>query len=133
MHVHALTQDTCGLCRFMPLRPLAPSLGVLVPAHWICCEGGCGQKAKDAVVQGLRTLVLASRVLPEEEYAAWALDYREAAGSLDDREARIAAVRSQHDAPGFVKRVKVLSGRRASRRCAPSMMPWPDEGGKSLV
>ena len=46
------------------------------------------------MAQGLRTLVLASRVLPEDEYAAWALNYREAAGSLDDREARIAAVRS---------------------------------------
>ncbi|KAK9839881.1 hypothetical protein WJX81_008363 [Elliptochloris bilobata] len=43
-------------------------------------------------VQGLRTLVLASRVLREAEYDAWHGEYREAAGSLDDREARIAAV-----------------------------------------
>ena len=57
-------------------------------------------------MQGLRTLVLASRVLPEDEYAAWALDYHEAAGSLDDREARIAAVRSQHSAPGLMRRVR---------------------------
>lgn len=44
------------------------------------------------VLQGLRTLVLASRVLSEAEYIAWDASYREAAGSLDDREARIAVV-----------------------------------------
>jgi hypothetical protein len=43
--------------------------------------------------QGLRTLVLATRVLGEAEYAAWAEEHAAAAGSLDDREQRVAAVR----------------------------------------
>jgi len=37
--------------------------------------------------------VLATRVLGEAEYAAWAEEHAAAAGSLDDREQRVAAVR----------------------------------------
>ena len=43
--------------------------------------------------------MLASRVLDEGEYAAWAADHREAAGSLDDREARISVVRNPKPYP----------------------------------
>ncbi len=42
--------------------------------------------------QGLRTLVLGSRVLPEREWAAWNAAYQAAASSLGGREARIAEV-----------------------------------------
>ena len=43
-------------------------------------------------VQGLRTLVLATRVLDEQMYQEWNRNYENAASSLEDREARIAAV-----------------------------------------
>ncbi|KAK9806980.1 hypothetical protein WJX72_009386 [[Myrmecia] bisecta] len=43
-------------------------------------------------VQGLRTLVLASRVVPEQEYADWNVCYQEAASSLEGREDKVAAV-----------------------------------------
>lgn len=42
-------------------------------------------------LQGLRTLVLASRILGNEEWARWNKGYQEAAASLEGREARIAA------------------------------------------
>ena len=43
-------------------------------------------------MQGLRTLVLATRVLDEQMYQEWNRNYEHAASSLEDREARIAAV-----------------------------------------
>ena len=43
-------------------------------------------------LQGLRTLVLATRVLEEQMYQEWNHNYEHAASSLEDREARIAAV-----------------------------------------
>ncbi len=43
-------------------------------------------------MQGLRTLVLATRVLDEQMYQEWNRNYENAASSLEDREARIAAV-----------------------------------------
>jgi len=43
--------------------------------------------------------VLATRVLGEAEYAAWAEEHAAAAGSLDDREQRVAAARGPGDAP----------------------------------
>ncbi|BDA48078.1 probable phospholipid-transporting ATPase 7 [Coccomyxa sp. Obi] len=45
----------------------------------------------DFSVKGLRTLVLASRKLDNEEWARWNKGYQEAAASLEGREARIAA------------------------------------------
>ena len=42
--------------------------------------------------QGLRTLALGSKVLEEEEWAAWDARYQEAAADLDDRDARLAAL-----------------------------------------
>ena len=42
-------------------------------------------------MQGLRTLVLATKVLDEAEYQEWNGHYSLAASSLEDREARIAA------------------------------------------
>ncbi|KAI0034026.1 phospholipid-translocating P-type ATPase [Vararia minispora EC-137] len=48
---------------------------------------------------GLRTLTLAYRIVPEDEYAAWLKDYQEATATLDDRESRVEAVSSviEHD------------------------------------
>ncbi|TFK30277.1 phospholipid-translocating ATPase [Coprinopsis marcescibilis] len=42
--------------------------------------------------QGLRTLTLAYKVVPEQEYQAWAERYHQATVSLDDREEKIEAV-----------------------------------------
>ena len=42
-------------------------------------------------MQGLRTLVLATRILDEQQYQEWNGHYELAASSLADREARIAA------------------------------------------
>ncbi|KAJ1844822.1 phospholipid transporting ATPase, partial [Coemansia sp. RSA 2703] len=42
--------------------------------------------------RGLRTLCVAYRILGEDEYAAWRLDYDRAAASLRDREAAVEAV-----------------------------------------
>ncbi|KAK7694056.1 hypothetical protein QCA50_003632 [Cerrena zonata] len=42
--------------------------------------------------EGLRTLTLAYRVVPDEEYEEWSEQYQQAAVSLDDREARIEAI-----------------------------------------
>ncbi|KAI0823535.1 phospholipid-translocating P-type ATPase [Trametes gibbosa] len=42
--------------------------------------------------EGLRTLTLAYKVVPEDEYEAWAKRYHEATVSLDDREEKIEAV-----------------------------------------
>ena len=42
-------------------------------------------------VQGLRTLLLASRVIPEGEWAAWNATYQAAASSMSGREAALAA------------------------------------------
>ncbi len=53
----------------------------------ILCLTGCGGLS----VQGLRTLVLASRILDNEEWAHWNKGYQGAAASLEGREARIAA------------------------------------------
>ena len=53
-------------------------------------------------MQGLRTLVLATRVLDEQMYQEWNRSYEHAASSLEDREARIAAVSEkigEHSAP----------------------------------
>ena len=53
-------------------------------------------------MQGLRTLVLATRVLDEQMYQEWSRNYENAASSLEDREARIAAVSEkigEHTAP----------------------------------
>ena len=44
------------------------------------------------MMQGLRTLVLATRVLDEQQYQEWNRNYEVAASTLEDREARIAAV-----------------------------------------
>jgi len=44
------------------------------------------------MMQGLRTLVLATRILDEQQYQEWNRNYELAASSLEDREARIAAV-----------------------------------------
>ena len=41
-------------------------------------------------LQGLRTLVLGQRVLSEQEWAEWDQRYQQAAGSLDDRDKKIA-------------------------------------------
>mmetsp|Transcript_7573 Transcript_7573/g.22355 ORF Transcript_7573/g.22355 Transcript_7573/m.22355 type:complete len:1298 (+) Transcript_7573:304-4197(+) len=46
-------------------------------------------------VKGLRTLVIATKVLEAGEWEAWHLKYEQAASSLDDREARIAAAAEQ--------------------------------------
>ena len=43
------------------------------------------------LLQGLRTLVLGTRILGEDEYQEWNRKYDAAASSLDDREALIAA------------------------------------------
>ena len=43
------------------------------------------------LLQGLRTLVLATRILGEAEWAVWNEGYQEAAASLEGREERIAA------------------------------------------
>lgn len=45
--------------------------------------------------QGLRTLLLGTRILAEEEWAAWNEGYQSAAASLEGREARIAAEASK--------------------------------------
>ena len=42
-------------------------------------------------MQGLRTLVLATKIIKEQEYQEWNGHYSLAASSLEDREARIAA------------------------------------------
>ncbi len=42
-------------------------------------------------MQGLRTLVLATRILDEQQYQEWNGHYDLAASSLENREARIAA------------------------------------------
>jgi hypothetical protein len=49
--------------------------------------------------KGLRTLVLASRVVSQEEWTAWNGRYQSAAASLEGREAAIAEVAAQleHD------------------------------------
>nr|CAG8507514.1 1340_t:CDS:10 [Entrophospora candida] len=39
--------------------------------------------------EGLRTLCLAYRIIPDEEYAEWSLKYAEAAASIDNREEKI--------------------------------------------
>ncbi|KAL0946504.1 hypothetical protein HGRIS_012720 [Hohenbuehelia grisea] len=44
---------------------------------------------------GLRTLTLAYKVIPEDEYEAWAERYHEATISLDDREERIESVSNE--------------------------------------
>ncbi len=44
------------------------------------------------MMQGLRTLVLATRIVDEQQYQEWNRNYELAASSLEDREARIAAV-----------------------------------------
>jgi hypothetical protein len=49
--------------------------------------GACMRRA-----QGLRTLVLGSRVLAEAEWAAWNKGYQAAASALDDREGKSAAM-----------------------------------------
>lgn len=41
-------------------------------------------------LQGLRTLVLGQRVLSEQDWAEWDQRYQQAAGSLDDRDKKIA-------------------------------------------
>jgi len=46
-----------------------------------------------ARAQGLRTLLLATRVLGADEWAAWNARYQAAAGSLEKREQRIAQAR----------------------------------------
>jgi hypothetical protein len=46
-----------------------------------------------ARAQGLRTLLLATRILGADEWAAWNARYQAAAGSLDAREQRIAQAR----------------------------------------
>jgi magnesium-transporting ATPase (P-type) len=46
-------------------------------------------------VQGLRTLVLGSRVVGEAEWAAWNTRYQAAAASLEGREEAIAAVAAE--------------------------------------
>ncbi|EIN07067.1 phospholipid-translocating ATPase [Punctularia strigosozonata HHB-11173 SS5] len=45
--------------------------------------------------EGLRTLTLAYKVIPEEYYDEWSVRYHEATVSLDDREAKIEAVSSE--------------------------------------
>lgn len=42
--------------------------------------------------KGLRTLVLASRVISAEEFANWDARYQDAAADLDNRDAKIAAL-----------------------------------------
>ncbi|KAF8969603.1 hypothetical protein BDZ97DRAFT_1794193 [Flammula alnicola] len=42
--------------------------------------------------QGLRTLTLAYKVIPEDEYNAWSERYHDASVSMDDREAKVEAV-----------------------------------------
>ncbi|CAD7701700.1 unnamed protein product [Ostreobium quekettii] len=46
----------------------------------------------DFSVQGLRTLLLGTRVLSKEEWEQWDKEYQEAASSLDDRDAKILRV-----------------------------------------
>lgn len=43
----------------------------------------------------MRTLCLAYKVIPEDEYERWATRYHEATVSLDDREERIAKVSAE--------------------------------------
>lgn len=50
------------------------------------------------LLQGLRTLALGSKVLEEEEWAAWDARYQEAAADLDDRDARLAALYAEAEA-----------------------------------
>ncbi|KAF9261251.1 phospholipid-translocating P-type ATPase [Marasmius fiardii PR-910] len=46
----------------------------------------------DFANEGLRTLTLAYKVIPEEEYEIWAHKYHEASVAMDDREGKIEAV-----------------------------------------
>ncbi|KZT35488.1 phospholipid-translocating P-type ATPase [Sistotremastrum suecicum HHB10207 ss-3] len=48
--------------------------------------------------QGLRTLCLAYKVIPEEEYEAWSTRYHEASVALEDRDAQVEAVSSDMEA-----------------------------------
>lgn len=43
-------------------------------------------------VDGLRTLVFASKTIPQDEFEAWFVDFQEARNSLTDREAAVSAV-----------------------------------------
>lgn len=45
--------------------------------------------------QGLRTLLMAQRVLPPEEYKEWSLKYSKACASIDKREQLMSAAQSQ--------------------------------------
>ena len=45
---------------------------------------------REPCLQGLRTLVLGQRVLSEQQWAQWDQRYQQAAGSLDDRDKKIA-------------------------------------------
>ncbi|KAL0571364.1 hypothetical protein V5O48_010602 [Marasmius crinis-equi] len=45
----------------------------------------------DFANEGLRTLTLAYKVIPEEEYQIWAQKYHDASVALDDREAKVEA------------------------------------------
>lgn len=49
-------------------------------------------------LQGLRTLVLANKVLEEQEWAEWDKRYQLAASDLEDRDARLAALYTEAEA-----------------------------------
>ena len=44
------------------------------------------------MLQGLRTLVLGTKIIPEREYAEWDSRYQEAASSFADRDAKLDAL-----------------------------------------
>ena len=48
--------------------------------------------AKFTTPQGLRTLLICTRIMPEDEWFAFNAAYQAAAASIDDREQRLAAV-----------------------------------------
>lgn len=47
---------------------------------------------EDFAVEGLRTLCIASRIVPDDEFKAWSAKYYEASTSMDDRSDKIDAV-----------------------------------------
>lgn len=43
-------------------------------------------------MQGLRTLVLATKIIPEDDYLEWDSRYQEAAASFEDRDGKMNAL-----------------------------------------
>ena len=52
-------------------------------SRWVCCTQPLG------LLQGLRTLVVATKEIPEEEWAEWDANYQAAAADLDNRDEKV--------------------------------------------